>query len=141
MARERPGGATRTVPSKLTPVSTKLGYAGVVTLLHGWVGGPVAVTVSLAEADRNALELGGILNRGEGPAAGLGELPQGAEILYFSVGAETAGEYCWFALDEVEFVDAWVTDGDGPAGPPSLRVRSGGLDLGVTPARDRREPA
>ncbi len=126
-------------------MSTKLGYAGVVTLLHGWLGEPVAVTVSHADARRHALELGGILNRGEGPAVGLGELPPGAEVLYFSVGAETAGEYCWFALDEVEFVDAWLTDGDGDGagagGPPCLRVRSGGLDLGVSPAPGRREPA
>jgi hypothetical protein len=122
-------------------VSTKLGYAGVVTLLHGWLGEPVAVTVSDADASRHALELGGILNRGEGPAVGLGELPPGAEILYFSVGAETAGEYCWFALDEVEFVDAWLTGADGADGPPCLRVRSGGLDLGVSPAPARREPA
>ncbi|HEU0318877.1 MAG TPA: hypothetical protein VFR49_16200 [Solirubrobacteraceae bacterium] len=122
-------------------MSTKLGYGGVVTLLHGWVGGPVAVTVSHADARRPALELGGILNRGEGPAVGLGELPLGAEILYFSVGAETAGEYCWISLDEVEFVDAWLTAGDEAGGPPTLRVRSGGLDLGVSPAPDRREPA
>jgi hypothetical protein len=122
-------------------VSTKLGYAGVVTLLHGWLGEPVAVTVSDADASRHALELGGILNRGEGPAVGLGELPLGAEILYFSVGAETAGEYCWFALDEVEFVDAWLTEAEGADGGPCLRVRSGGLDLGVSPAPDRREPA
>jgi hypothetical protein len=122
-------------------VSAKLGYAGVVTLLHGWLGEPVAVTVSHADAPRHALELGGILNRGEGPAVGLGELPPGAEILYFSVGAETAGEYCWFALDEVEFVDAWLTEADGADGSPCLRVRSGGLDLGVSPAPDRREPA
>ena len=113
-------------------------YEEVLLHLHGWIGRPVAVTITPRfEGAMPVAGMSGPLKRsGEPPAWLLEATGQTDEVLLFIVGDDEEWSRNWFAVARAHFKTAFVRAGAAGNEVLVIALRQANMTVALLPERD-----